>query len=89
MKHSIPIWSKLAIDSVDLVSDSVTVQVTYSIDQYLLLLGTYSPYLELEAESKERLFQKITLSETRYGYFHAVCRPMQVEAKLTRKLALS
>jgi SAM-dependent methyltransferase len=53
-------FAQLAIDSghfVDLVSESITIKVTYSIDQYLLLLGTYSPYLELKAESKERLFQ--------------------------------
>jgi hypothetical protein len=40
----------------DLISESLTVAVTYSIDQYLLLLNTYSPYLQLESESKQKLF---------------------------------
>ncbi len=49
----------LSIDSghfKDLISESLTVSVTYSIDQYLLLLNTYSPYLKLESESKQKLF---------------------------------
>jgi SAM-dependent methyltransferase len=49
----------LSIDSghfKDLISESITVSVTYSIDQYLLLLNTYSPYLKLESESKQKLF---------------------------------
>jgi SAM-dependent methyltransferase len=63
-------FAKLAIDSgyfINLVSESCTIQVTYSIDQYLLLLGTYSPYLELEAESKDRLFQGLRQVLQRIG----------------------
>ncbi|WP_299487498.1 class I SAM-dependent methyltransferase [Acaryochloris sp. IP29b_bin.137] len=33
------------------------VNVSYSIDQYLLLLSTYSPYLKLEAQQRQNLFQ--------------------------------
>ncbi len=40
----------------DLISESLTVSVTYSIDQYLLLLNTYSPYLKLEPEPQQKLF---------------------------------
>lgn len=40
----------------DMVSESLTVSVTYSIDQYLLLLNTYSPHLKLEPEPKQKLF---------------------------------
>jgi hypothetical protein len=32
------------------------VDVTYSVDQYLLLLNTYSPHLKLEPEQKQPLF---------------------------------
>jgi hypothetical protein len=49
---------KIAFDSghfTDLASESVTVQVAYSIDQYLLPLITYSAYLELKADCKERM----------------------------------
>ena len=50
---------QMAIDSgyfKDMVSGQMEVEVTYSIDQYLQLLNTYSPYLKLEAQQKQRLF---------------------------------
>ncbi|MBD2295688.1 class I SAM-dependent methyltransferase [Anabaena sphaerica FACHB-251] len=40
----------------DLVSDYVVCEVTYSVDNYLLLLGTLSPYLKLEASIRDALF---------------------------------
>ncbi|WP_016949202.1 class I SAM-dependent methyltransferase [Anabaena sp. PCC 7108] len=48
-----------AIDSgyfQDLVTDHILCQVTYSIDNYLLLLNTLSPYLKLEASIRNALF---------------------------------
>ncbi len=41
----------------DMVSGQMEVEVTYSVDQYLLLLNTYSPYLKLEAQQKQNLFE--------------------------------
>lgn len=41
----------------DIITGQMEVEVTYSIDQYLLLLNTYSPYLNLESQQKQRLFE--------------------------------
>ena len=41
----------------DLVSGHVESEVTYTVDEYLTLLNTYSPYLKLCPESKEALFE--------------------------------
>lgn len=41
----------------DLVSEQVVCEVTYSINDYLMLLNTYSPYLELDQESRDSLFE--------------------------------
>jgi hypothetical protein len=43
----------------DLVAGHVEVKVTYTIDQYLLLLNTYSPYLKLEEQQKQSLFAEL------------------------------
>lgn len=43
----------------DLVSGHLEVTVTYSIDQYLLLLNTYSPYLRLGLQEKQSLFEAL------------------------------
>lgn len=40
----------------DMVSVQLEVKVTYSIDQYLMLLNTYSPHLKLDPQSKQQLF---------------------------------
>lgn len=40
----------------DMVSGQIEVEVSYTVDEYLLLLTTYSPYLKLEIEQKEGLF---------------------------------
>jgi SAM-dependent methyltransferase len=40
----------------DLVAGHLEVEVLYSIDQYLLLLNTYSPHLKLEPQQKQHLF---------------------------------
>jgi SAM-dependent methyltransferase len=50
---------QMAIESgyfTDLVSGQMQVEVTYTIDQYLLLLNTYSPYLKLEPAQQQLLF---------------------------------
>ncbi|MBK1990189.1 methyltransferase domain-containing protein [Sphaerospermopsis aphanizomenoides BCCUSP55] len=52
-------FGQKAIDSgkfKDLVYDHVPCQVTYTVDDYLLLLGTLSPYLKLEASIRDALF---------------------------------
>ncbi|MBD2067473.1 class I SAM-dependent methyltransferase [Leptolyngbya sp. FACHB-671] len=43
----------------DLVAGHIEVEVTYTVDQYLLLLNTYSPYLKLEAQQKQSLFAEL------------------------------
>jgi len=40
----------------DMVSGHMEVEVTYSVDQYLLLLTTYSPHLKLEPQQRQLLF---------------------------------
>lgn len=40
----------------NLVSGHVESEVTYTVDKYLTLLNTYSPYLKLDPQSKEALF---------------------------------
>jgi SAM-dependent methyltransferase len=40
----------------NLIAGHVDVEVTYSVDQYLLLLNTYSPHLKLEPQQKQDLF---------------------------------
>ncbi len=40
----------------DTVSGQFEVEVTYSVDQYLMLLNTYSPHLKLEPQQKQHLF---------------------------------
>ncbi|MDZ8262578.1 class I SAM-dependent methyltransferase [Nostoc sp. ChiQUE01b] len=49
----------MAIDSgqfKDLISGQVISEITYTIDEYLTLLNTYSPYIKLDPETKESLF---------------------------------
>lgn len=43
----------------NLVSDQVECEVTYSIDDYLALLSTYSPYIALKPPQRETLFQRL------------------------------
>jgi SAM-dependent methyltransferase len=40
----------------DLVWGNIESKVTYTVDEYLTLLNTYSPYLQLEKKTKENLF---------------------------------
>ncbi|MBW4551140.1 MAG: class I SAM-dependent methyltransferase [Aphanocapsa sp. GSE-SYN-MK-11-07L] len=40
----------------NMVSGQLEVEVVYTIDQYLLLLNTYSPHLNLESQQKQHLF---------------------------------
>lgn len=41
----------------DVVSGHIESEVTYTVDEYLTLLNTYSPYLKLDPEIKESLFE--------------------------------
>jgi SAM-dependent methyltransferase len=41
----------------DLVSDQVMSEITYTVNDYLALLNTYSPYLALDPQSREALFE--------------------------------
>jgi hypothetical protein len=41
----------------DLVYEQLTCKVTYSIDDYLALLSTYSPYIALDPQKRESLFK--------------------------------
>ena len=43
----------------DLVFGSVESEVTYTVDTYLTLLNTYSPYLKLETQRKDALFEAL------------------------------
>jgi SAM-dependent methyltransferase len=43
----------------NMISGHMEVEVTYSVEQYLLLLNTYSPYLKLEPQQKQRLFEDL------------------------------
>ncbi len=50
---------QMALDSgqfKDLVAGSMLAEVTYSADEYLMLLNTYSPYLKLDPQCKDALF---------------------------------
>lgn len=50
---------EMAIDSgrfKDLISGQFLSEVTYNVDEYLMLLNTYSPYLKLDSHSKKALF---------------------------------
>lgn len=52
----------------DLISDQVLCQVTYSVDNYLLLLGTLSPYLKLQKSIRDALFAGLRSKiEQHYG----------------------
>lgn len=53
-------FGQFAIDSgrfEDLVSEELVCEVSYSIDDYLTLLSTYSPYIALEQEKRDLLFE--------------------------------
>ncbi|MBW4688657.1 MAG: class I SAM-dependent methyltransferase [Komarekiella atlantica HA4396-MV6] len=43
----------------DLISGQVTSEVSYTVDEYLMLLNTYSPYIKLDTHSKEGLFSEL------------------------------
>ncbi|MBV9390181.1 MAG: class I SAM-dependent methyltransferase [Chroococcidiopsidaceae cyanobacterium CP_BM_ER_R8_30] len=40
----------------DLVLEQFVCEVTYSVEDYLMLLNTYSPYLKLDSQSRDALF---------------------------------
>ncbi len=42
-----------------LLSEQINWEVSYSIDDYLLLLNTYSPYIELEPQLRDNLFASL------------------------------
>lgn len=41
----------------DLISEQIPCELTYSVQDYLMLLGTYSPYLALEPQQRTALFE--------------------------------
>lgn len=43
----------------DLVSEQLPCELTYSIDEYLALLSTYSPYIALDPQKRETLFESL------------------------------
>ncbi|MEH2297959.1 MAG: methyltransferase domain-containing protein [Nostoc sp.] len=43
----------------DLISGQVISEVTYTVDEYLTLLNTYSPYIKLDPHNKESLFSRL------------------------------
>ncbi|MEH2401728.1 class I SAM-dependent methyltransferase [Nostoc sp.] len=52
----------MAIDSgqfKDLISGQVISEVTYTVDEYLTLLNTSSPYIKLDPHNKESLFSRL------------------------------
>lgn len=51
----------------DLVSEQLVCEVTYSVDDYLALLSTYSPYIELEPQSKDALFKGLREKIQNFG----------------------
>lgn len=51
----------------NLVAEYIPCQATYSIDDYLMLLSTYSPYIELEAHKRDILFTQLKAALTSNG----------------------
>ncbi len=51
----------------DMISGHVVTEVTYSIDLYLLLLSTYSPYVKLEPQQQQALFSDMRQVLTQHG----------------------
>ncbi|MEA5505625.1 hypothetical protein VB735_21435 [Halotia wernerae UHCC 0503] len=43
----------------DLISEQMICEVTYSIDDYLALLSTYSPYIALDPQQRNSLFANL------------------------------
>jgi SAM-dependent methyltransferase len=75
----------------DMISGHIEVEVTYSVDQYLMLLNTYSPYLKQEPQQKQSLFEELrqvleqngdTVQLTYVSAFH-IAQPVKGEASLT------
>jgi SAM-dependent methyltransferase len=69
----------------DLVSGWMPLRYTYRIDEYLMLLSTYSPHLQLESQQREALFAGIakilgesgdTVELSNVSAFH-IARPAQ------------
>ncbi len=72
----------------DMVTGQVEVEVTYSVDQYLLLLTTYSPHLKLEPQQKQPLFEGLrqvlkqngdTVQLSYVSMFH-IARPQSIRS---------
>lgn len=51
----------------NIVSEWIEVKVTYSVEQYLLLLNTYSPHLKLAPQQKQPLFESLRQLLARNG----------------------
>ena len=52
----------------DLIGGKILSEVTYTVDEYLTLLNTYSPYLKLDGNTKESLFRELkNMIENEFG----------------------
>ena len=52
----------------NLVFGYINTEVTYTVDEYLLLLNTYSPYLKLDLQRKKNLFKGLrNIIESDFG----------------------
>lgn len=52
----------MALDSgkfTNIISGQITSEVTYTVDEYLTLLNTYSPYIKLDPQTRESLFASL------------------------------
>lgn len=71
----------------NLVSEQLACEVTYSIDDYLTLLSTYSPYIALEPQQRNSLFEglrktleKNCLSSLQLSYLSAFHVAQKIES---------
>jgi hypothetical protein len=56
----------------DLISENLPFSVTYSVDDYLLLLSTLSPYIGLDSETRVALFAG--LRDTIEQYYRGIIK---------------
>lgn len=69
-QQSLGKFAQAVIDSgkfENLVAEYIPCKATYSIDDYLMLLSTYSPYIELEAHKRDTLFTQLKAALTSNG----------------------
>lgn len=69
-EQSLKSFGQSVIDSdqfKDLVFEQVVCEVTYSINDYLALLITYSPYLEVDSHNRDALFESLREKIQNFG----------------------